>query len=339
MTALPKRPRGRQSAEAEAKYQAEVKAFCETILQIASTLNFKVSARGWCYILENAGTLTKGEFDTAQKLITECRKSGLLPLDICLEDSAREFSHIEHTDNPNIDTHANNILYTIGRFVSDYQPVSFWDDKSVYIQMMVEKIDLRSLFSDICERFYIPLANARGWSDLNSRAEMMRRFREHEEAGRQCVLLYCGDHDPGGLSISGFLRSNMAELANAVGWSPENLIIDRFGLNYDFIVSNRLSWIENLETGSGQRLDDPKHKDHNKSYVQDYIAKYRARKVEANALVVNPVAGRKLCLDSILRWLGDEDAPTIFEGSLAPYRDSLAKSVTSMISDGWEVER
>jgi hypothetical protein len=40
-----------------------------------------------------------------------------------------------------------------------------------------------------------------------------------EAEGKHCVLLYCGDHDPGGLNISEFLRSNMADLAVAVDWN------------------------------------------------------------------------------------------------------------------------
>ena len=87
----------------------------------------------------------------------------------------------------------------------------------------------------------------------------MHRFEEMEDAGKQCVLLYCGDHDPGGLAISDFLQSNFEDLSDAVGWFPDNLIIDRFGLNYDFIEENNLTWIDNLETSSGGRLDDPRH--------------------------------------------------------------------------------
>jgi hypothetical protein len=51
-------------------------------------MDFKVGSRGWCYLLESYG-LHKGDFDAAQKLITECRKSGDLPLDICAEDVSR----------------------------------------------------------------------------------------------------------------------------------------------------------------------------------------------------------------------------------------------------------
>src|SRR5262249_30706788 len=152
----------------------------------------------------------------------------------------------------------------------------------------VEKLDLRNLFETVCREFYVPLTNFKGWSDLNSRAAMMKRFAAHEAAGRTCVLLTCCDHDPGGLQITGTMRKNLWDLADVVGWFPDNLVITRFGLNADFIDRHGLTWIDNLVTSSGQRLDDPGHNDHNKPYVQDYIARFGVRKCEANALVVAP---------------------------------------------------
>jgi hypothetical protein len=85
-----------------------------------------------------------------------------------------------------------------------------------------------------------PITNFSGWTDINSRAVMMY-FAYWEGRGKECVLLYCGDHDPGGLHISEFIRSNFADLTGAVGWSPEPLIIERFGLDYDFIVAQGLT--------------------------------------------------------------------------------------------------
>ena len=46
-------------------------------------MDYKIGARDWCYVLEAAGSLTKGEFKVAEKLITACRKDGHLPVDIC----------------------------------------------------------------------------------------------------------------------------------------------------------------------------------------------------------------------------------------------------------------
>ena len=77
---LPRRGRGRPSPSADAIYRANVASWCALILEINSSMDFSVGARGWCYILENRNALRKGDFDVAEKLITDCRKSGLLPL-------------------------------------------------------------------------------------------------------------------------------------------------------------------------------------------------------------------------------------------------------------------
>ena len=75
--------------------------------------------------------------------------------------------------------------------------------------------------------------------------------------GRQCVLLYCGDHDPGGLQISGLIRSNLADLSGAVGWSPERLTIDRFGLNHDFIEEQGLTCDRQSPDGEEEAAERP----------------------------------------------------------------------------------
>jgi hypothetical protein len=148
--------------------------------------------------------------------------------------------------------------------------------------------------------------NAGGWSDINSRADVMRRFQKHDAAGRRCVLLYCGDFDPAGLLISDMIRKNLRDLEAAMGWFPDDdrLIIDRFGLNEDFITANHLLWIDGLETGGGKyNLEDPRHPDHFKPYVQDYLKRYGPRKVESNALVAHYGSGRQLCREAIEKYI------------------------------------
>jgi hypothetical protein len=188
--------------------------------------------------------------------------------------------------------------------------MSVWDYQDCYIEILVEKIDLKSPFEPVCADYSIAIANARGWSDINSRARLMARFKEWEDKGKQCVLLYCGDHDPAGLNISDSLITLFEEMQDAIGWNPSHLIIDRFGLNKDFIDTNGLTWIEGLETGSGRNLADKNHEDHNKPYVQTYLKRFGARKVEANALVVRPEQGRQLCRDAILRYINPDGIET-----------------------------
>jgi len=198
-----------------------IEAFSKLILQIRSTMDFSVGSRGWCYILERHG-LRKGEFDLAEGVISDCRKSGDLPLDICDDDASREAIGIEKLDTNNI---ADEVEFWI-RYLRDhaykrYTPISFWRDLDVYLEVGTEKLDLRNLFEPVCAEFRAPITNFKGWSDLNSRAAIMKRFAAHEAAGRSCVLLLCGDHDPAGLYITEMMRTNLEDLAHAVGASGD----------------------------------------------------------------------------------------------------------------------
>jgi hypothetical protein len=313
---LPTGKRGRRSAEAQKQYEAGMKRFAGRLNEINSTLDFKVGVRGWCYILENRHLIAKGDFDKAQDLIAECRKKGYLPIDFTAEDENRAADHLEALDDADPARHAGALVDALHRW-DRYTPLSFWDNQPNYVQMVVEKNDLKNLFSAACRGYRVPLINSKGWSDLNLRAALMRRFKEHELKGRRPVLLYCGDHDPVGLQIPETLPKLLAELESAVGWSPRNLILERFGLNADFITQHGLTWIDGLQTSSGMDLADPKHKHHKADHVQRYIRTYGNKKVEANALVVRPEAGRRLCREAIEKYLD--------LGAIAAYEEALAE--------------
>ena len=68
-------------------------------------------------------------------------------------------------------------------------------------------------------------------------------------------------------------------------------------------------------TSSGKDLADPRHRDHDQPYVQDWLRDIGPRKVEANALVTAPEAGRALCLQAITKYV-PADAPAQFHSRL-----------------------
>jgi hypothetical protein len=341
---LPKLPRGRPSKDTKRCYDADVGAFCQRLLQWKTEIDFEVSARGWCYILEGKGEITKGEFDCAQTLINQCRKNGLLPIDFCAEDGGRATDGIEQLDG-DVETEIEAWGQALITTPDDYTPISLWENQSHYVEMAVEKIDLKSLFEPVCREFHVPITNLSGWSDLRRRTDILVRMYLHWNMyGNLPVLLYCGDHDPGGLNISGFLRDNLRDMAGAAALLLRRdhgldvtkeemedfvdiiLSIDRFGLNAEFIKDEGLTWIDNLETSSGDDLSDKNHKDHFKSYVQGYIARFGVRKCEANALVVAPEAGRQLCREAIGRYI-DDDALDRYAESLQEPRGELRRAI------------
>jgi hypothetical protein len=254
-------------------------------------------------------------------------------LDICAVDDSRSAENLERLDASDPEERADALLDYVDRAHRNYCPISFWEYQDSYVEVLVEKIDLKSLFSPICAEFRVADANAKGWSDINGRAAMMARFARWEGQGKRCVLLYCGDHDPAGLNISRFLHDNLSELSGAVGWSPDSLVISRFGLNADFIERHELTWIDNLATSKGEYpLDDRRHPDHFKDYVQSYIRKFGVRKVEANALVVRPEAGRALCRDAILEYVDAARIPE-WQAAVRAKQNELQRAIARLLAE------
>jgi hypothetical protein len=296
-------------------------------------IGFKVSARGWCYQLEQHRLINKDQFNRVENVINKCRETGLLPIDFTAEEEGRRFSGVEEPEIKTAKEYLADYLNACLRCEEWYTP-NWWDGEEYYIQMLVEKIDLKTLFEPVCERYHIPIATSKGWSSMLQRAEYAKRFKQAEDNGLQCVLLYCGDHDPDGLRISEFIRKNLADLSNIEwedgdeGYDPSGLVIDRFGLNYDFITANNLTWIDNLITGSGKNLSDPSHPNYNMEYVQNYLTTIGSRKCEANALVVRPAQSREMVQQAIEKYLG-EDALDRFELQRDIVRDMFDEFRTS----------
>lgn len=291
--------------------RAECRAFATELVEISERIGFKVSARGWCYLLEQSGAINKDQFDRVEGVINRCRRMGVLPVDFVAEEESRAFAGVEKQSDGTVE----DVLKWMLRDVLDghrYYTPDWWDGEDYYIQMLVEKIDLRTLFAPICTEYHIPIANAKGWSSILQRAEYARRFKQAEERGLRCVLLYCGDHDPDGLRISDTIRANLEQVSDVewedgeTGYDPVDLDIRRFGLNYDFIIANGYTWIDNLVTGSGKNLSHPSHPNHTLSYVQEYLHKIGPRKCEANAIVTTPDAARGLCREAIEAVVGAE---------------------------------
>jgi len=295
--------------------------FSQVLKAIQGKIGFKLSSRGWCYQLEGFRLIDKGDFNKIQDIINECRKKGLLPIDFVATEGARNFNGIEIPDTDTPEEHFRTWLDAALSCEKYYTP-DWWDGEEYYIQMLVEKIDLVTLFENVCKVYHIPIATSKGWSSILQRWDMLERFRDAEHQGLKPVLLYCGDHDPYGLAISDYMRKNLADLYLATNYDSSNIIIDRFGLNYDFIEEHNLTWIDNLISGSGKRPD------YNDPIVAEYIEQYGERKCEANALVVNPNAAIKLCVDVIEKYLG-EDAIDRFKEKRETIRNEINDYIES----------
>lgn len=305
--------------------------FVSILQAIQRQIGFKVSSRGWCYLMEQAGYITKAEFDKIEDSINRCRKLGILPVDFVAEEDARAFSGVVVPS----DGEVADMLSSLLREVVDgsrYFTPNYWEGEQYYIQVLVEKTDLKTLFEPVCREYNIPIANSKGWSSILQRAEYAKRFQEAEANGLTCVLLYGGDFDPDGVRISDTLRANLDQLKDirwkdgTLGYDPQGLIVERFCLEYDFIQQQGYTWIDNLITGTKKNLASPKHFNFTMPYVQDYLNNYGARKCEANVLVTTPDVARNLMRETIENYLG-EDALGRFQSKRDWVRETYEKEL------------
>ena len=132
---IPKRKRGRPSAATNEAYQQALVAFCEVLKEIDDGADFKVSSRGFCYLLEKYG-LGKPDFDYAENLINDCRKDGNLPVDFTSNDEKRRVIGLSNGINfREPDDHAAALIEGVWVAAYKYKPFEFWDDQEFYVEI------------------------------------------------------------------------------------------------------------------------------------------------------------------------------------------------------------
>lgn len=283
-------------------YELRLRDFAKEILVINSqrTNPVKYSSRGWSYLLEGLGKIHKGEFRASEKAINDCRKIGLLPIDFVKgdQDETRRFQGIIEASDPaqalrEIKEKVKSLLDNLAFLSTD-----FWIGEKYYLMMCVEKGDILELFKPVCDKYHVPIVSSKGWAPILLRAHIAVLAQKAEARGLTPVLLLFYDHDPAGLKITARFRKNLRDCKRGTGWSPDKLVIDRFGLNREEIEKYNLTWIENLRTGSGRESGDTK-----------YILKYGRRKCESNALFKNDEtlkAAEEICRNAIEKYYGPD---------------------------------
>ena len=281
-------------------YEERLEDFADEILAINAerTHHIKYSSRGWCYMLEGRGKIHKGEFNACQKAINDCRKIGLLPIDFVAQDQdiTRHFKGIHVASEPQVQL--KQLKKDVEEMLDNLpsQTTDYWIGEEYYLMACVEKGDLLNLFKPICDEYHVPIVSSKGWAPILLRGHIAILCDRAEQNGLTPVLLLFYDHDPAGLKITSRFRKNLSDCERGTGWSPEELIIDRFGLNKEDIDKYGLMWIDNLKTGSGRESGDWRYRE-----------EYGERKCEANALFKNDdtlEAAEQICRNAIEHYYG-----------------------------------
>jgi hypothetical protein len=312
----------------------------EAIELMSQETGYKFGPRGWAYYAEGLGLITKGEFARFEKLLTDMRKDGELDPDVIEPDASRMATEVDDFEASGYSVevlakHAvNEISERLREWAETFHEIGFWDRLDYYVEMIVEKKDLVQIFRSTADRYNLRITNGKGDTDIHTRLAMLKRFRDHSDAGRQCILLAIGDHDPKGLHIVDGLHRTFMSCANIKGldWDDPDFEVVPIGLTENQIDRLGLMKIGNLETGGGRDLSDPRHPDHFKPYVQDYLARFGVWKCEANALVGNPRAAQALLESAINQYIPADHLADI-EAENAPAQEAVRAEISRLVQD------
>lgn len=312
----------------------------EAIEHLSHESGYKFGPRGWAYYAEGLGLITKGEFARFEKLLTDMRKDGELDPDVIEPDASRmatevaDFTASYESPEERAQWAIDDISDNLRTWATAYHQTGYWDGAECYVEMIVEKKDLVQIFRSTADRYNVRITNGKGDTDIHTRLAMLKRFRDHTEAGRRCVLLAVGDHDPKGLHIVEGLHRTIMSCANIKGldWDEPEFEVINIGLTERQIDDLGLMKIGNLETGGGRDLSDPRHPDHFKSYVRDYIARFGVWKCEANALVGNPQGAEALLENSINRFIPAHH-PREVELRNEPGQAAVREEISRLVKD------
>lgn len=312
----------------------------EAIERLSHDTGYKFGPRGWAYYAEGLGLITKGEFARFEKLLVDMRKDGELDPDVIEPDASRVATEVDDFDSSR-DSPEEHAEFAVGEisdrlreWASIYYQHGYWDGLDVYVEMIVEKKDLVQIFRDMADRYRIRITNGKGDTDIHTRLAMLKRFRDHSEAGRRCVLLAVGDHDPKGLNIVSGLHRTIMSCANIKGldWFDPDFEVVNIGITEEQINRLGLMKIPNLETGGGRDLSDPRHPDHGKAYVRNYIDRFGVWKCEANALVGNPQGAADLLEDAINEFIPAHH-PRAVRDANQPGQDEVREHISRLVRD------
>lgn len=102
-----------------------------------------------------------------------------------------------------------------------------WTPQNAYVEVWIEKDALSSVIERPCARFRVPFMPCKGYLSTSEIWRAGQRFGEAMEAGKRCVMIHLGDHDPSGWDMT---RDNEARLELIAGMGVD---VQRIALNTD----------------------------------------------------------------------------------------------------------
>lgn len=173
-------------------FRPDTKRLLGTIIAIVTEYQeqgYRMTLRQLYYQLVSRDVIPnkQKEYARLSSLLTDARMMGLIDWDF-IEDRIRVPKiHADFADIPEL------IQAALASYRRDR-----WSDQNKYVEVWVEKDALSGVLAPVTDEYHVRLLVNRGYSSVTAMHDASKRFKYAENQGKECHLLYLGDHDPSG---------------------------------------------------------------------------------------------------------------------------------------------
>lgn len=135
---------------------------------------------------------TERAYKNLGTLMTKARNNGLISW-FGIEDRGRALSGLRrHEEDDNQVVRGLEGLLSIDR----------WARQDAYVEVWVEKDALSNVISRACYPLQTPFMATKGYLSASEAWRAGQRFQAARDAGKHCVMIHLGDHDPEGIDMT-----------------------------------------------------------------------------------------------------------------------------------------
>ena len=132
---------------------------------------------------------TPKSYKNMGNIVNDARLAGLIDWE-AITDRTRSLSRYSSWKNPSSVIESAAFSYELNR----------WQGQPCYVEVWEEKDALKEIVENGCCKTRTPFFSCRGYTSQSEMWEAARRFKS--KAGRDCIIIHLGDHDPSGLDMT-----------------------------------------------------------------------------------------------------------------------------------------
>ncbi len=136
---------------------------------------------------------TQANYKNLGEVISSARLAGLVDWS-AIEDLGRVPS--VHSWDENMETFIDSM-----KDMARAYALNPWDGQRHYVEIHVEKQALSSVLGPVADDYGLTFSMNKGYASQTSFRDASKRFIRATNAGKECICLYAGDHDPSGLDM------------------------------------------------------------------------------------------------------------------------------------------